>query len=261
MSKSFKKVIEKQFENSNKSIKTSNSNINSKSSIDKLQAYNLEFFNILVSARNYCKKSLYSIQTVDELFQHFRSHLFKSEQYSVLYAKSLEYNLKLYQIELKINRRNKFPLKIGAIRKSTSCPILNKISCVTTGCVHRCLYTSIQSNVTQIFKNMDFDFDNKLAYLEFRNGLIHLLFDKSDYSNTNSVNSNNFQETNSVDENLSITNSTDTASRGVNRYKFESSLFIKCPIDENLIFELFLQFDKNKDGVIDFGNFEMLKIF
>ncbi len=210
-------------------------------SIDQIYYYNLEFFNLLLSNKNNPDDNLYNIQSVDELFKHFRNHLFKCHENSTFYAESVENSLKMYQIEIKVNRRNRFPFKIGSVRKSTSCPQLTKTNCcITAGCVHRCLFTSIQANVTQAFKNMDFDFDNKLTYVEFRKGIIGLLFGKDKLKTT-------------TDTHCILSTINHSIRNEYLKCKFDT--FVKCPIDEKLIFKLFLRFDKNEDGNIDFGKF------
>ena len=216
--------------------------------IEQIYNCNLEFFNFLMSYEYNNKDNLFHINNVDVLYDQFRKHIFKCDKNSFVFAESIERTMKQYQVEIKLNKRNKLLWKLGAIKKSSSCPQLTKYnSCITCGCVNRCIFTSVQANVTQAFKNMDFDFDNKLTYIEFRCGLINILFGQNALKNGKILNDKQDKK----DFVLDSINS--TIRNEFLKCKFDTSLFYECPIDENVLFELFLRFDKNQDGVIDFG--------
>jgi hypothetical protein len=100
---------------------------------------------------------------------------------------------------------------------------------------------------------MDFDFDNKLTYVEFRKGVIGILFgeDRFKVNKINSVTKAKRKESILSSLNPKIRNE-------FLKCQFDISLFFECPIDENVLFELFLRFDKNSDGIIEFGKFHKI---
>jgi anti-anti-sigma regulatory factor len=210
--------------------------------------HNLEFFNILISSYHENRENLYNIKSADELFYEFRKRIFKCQKSSPILVESLERSLK--RNELKPNVK----IKVNVLKKSSSCPSFTKTySCINSGCVYRCLFSSIQAHVTQVFKNMDFDFDNKLTYVEFRKGVIGILFgeDRFKVNKINSVTKAKRKESILSSLNPKIRNE-------FLKCQFDISLFFECPIDENVLFELFLRFDKNSDGIIEFGKFHKI---
>ena len=211
--------------------------------------HNLEFFNILISSYNNNRENLHNIKSVDELFYEFRKRIFKCQTSSPILAATLERSLKIYDPKPISKKKSKINSKLNTIKKSSSCPSFTKpYSCINSGCVYRCLFSSIQAHVTQVFKNMDFDFDNRLTYVEFRKGIIGILFGEDSYKvhKINSVSRTQRKESIISSLNPSIRNE-------FLKCQFDISLFFECPIEENLLFELFLRFDKNLDGIIDFG--------
>lgn len=87
-------------------------------------------------------------------------------------------------------------------------------------CLNRCYYTSIHVHIGQFFKSMDLDFDHKLSFNEFSFGIKKLL-------------NNNYTDKN---DNL-----------------FNSTIAVKIVYDQIMLKRLFVKFDLNQDGSIDFG--------
>ena len=219
--------------------------------VEQKYDYNLEFFNILISGFNDSKENLYNIKSADELFFEIRKRIFKCQTSSpVIVLASIERSLNIYQNDMKVNKRK----MVNTIKKSSSCPQFSKsYSCINAGCVHRCLYSSIQAHVTQVFKNMDFDFDNKLSYIEFRSGVINILYGEGKFKLEQKSLKSKTKMRQSIISSLNPSIRNDFL-----KCQVDISLFFECPIDESILFELFLRFDKNVDGVIDFG--EILNI-
>ena len=62
-------------------------------------------------------------------------------------------------------------------KQSNSMPFIST-KCLRDASVNRCYFTSIQINVAQTYKNIDFDYDNKLNYYEFNKGVKRILLEK-----------------------------------------------------------------------------------
>ena len=121
----------------------------------------------------------------------------------------------------------------------------------------RCYNTCIQIQVAQAFKNMDLDFDNKLTFHEFNKGINHLLFTNSTTSDYNKTffkshsNQIRFKKSRSLANNEMARLSSNENNFLSLSSSFHSSTY--SSIDESVMQKLFLKFDLNNDGYIDFS--------
>lgn len=97
-------------------------------------------------------------------------------------------------------------------------------------CINTCYNTAVQVQIAEFFRCFDLNFDKKLTYHEFYKGFTSLFFNQT--------------------------------SDGIRSYLNENS---KAPyyiwIDEMAIRHLFLKFDLNEDGYVDFSKLIFLNFF
>lgn len=92
-------------------------------------------------------------------------------------------------------------------------------------CINTCYNTAVQVQIAEFFRCFDLNFDKKLTYHEFYKGFTSLFFNQTN--------------------------------DGIRSYLNENKAPYYIWIDENAIRNLFLKFDLNQDGYVDFSKLRL----